>query len=89
MGDRRKHALGVQSDGKLKLKYHGTEISSDASLLSFRELDDAFGLTERGSTVLPDPRRGKNIRRSKRETIDSIAGEVSLLPSSGGVLEMS
>jgi hypothetical protein len=56
MGDRRKQALRVQFDGKLKLEFHGTKITSDAGLLAFRELDEAFRLTEKGSTVLSDCR---------------------------------
>ena len=60
MGDRRKQALRVQFDGKLKLEFHGAKITSDAGLLAFRELDEAFRLTEQGSVVLSDPRHGKN-----------------------------
>ena len=30
MGDRRKRALGVQFDGKIKLRFHGAKITSDA-----------------------------------------------------------
>ena len=60
MGDRRKQALPAQFDGKLKLEFHGAKITSDAGLLAFRELDEAFRLTERASTVLSDPRHGKN-----------------------------
>ncbi len=54
MGDRRKQELRVQFDGKLKLEFHGANITSDAGLLAFRELDEAFRLTERGCTVLSD-----------------------------------
>ena len=59
MGDRRKRALRVQFDGKLKLEFHGARITNDAGLLAFPELDEAFRLTEKGSPVLSDRRRGK------------------------------
>ena len=64
MGDRRKQALRVQFDGKLKLEFHGANITSDAGLLAFRELDEAFRLTEKGSTLLSDCRRGKNTQHT-------------------------
>jgi hypothetical protein len=64
MGDRRKQALRVQFDGKLKLEFHGANITSDAGLLAFRELDEAFRLTEKGSTLLADCRRGKNTQHT-------------------------
>jgi len=48
MGDRRKRALRVQFDGKLRLEFHGAEITSDAGRLPSRELDEAFRLTEQG-----------------------------------------
>ncbi|UCC30342.1 MAG: transposase [Phycisphaerales bacterium] len=62
MGGGRKQALCVQFDGKLRLEFHGAKITGDAGLLAFRELDEAFRLTEKGSTVLSDCRRGKNTR---------------------------
>ena len=64
MGDRRKQALRVQFDGKLKLEFHGANVTSDAGLLAFRELDEAFRLTETGGTVLSDPRHGKNTQHT-------------------------
>ncbi len=59
MGDRRKQALRIQFDGKLRLEFHGAKIMNDAGLLAFRELTEAFRLTERTSTVLLDGRRGR------------------------------
>ena len=64
MGDGRNQALGVQFDGKVKLELHGTRITSDAGLLAFRELDEAFRLTKKGSTVLSDSRPGKNTQHT-------------------------
>jgi len=64
MGDKRKRALRVQFDTKLRLGFHGTRITSDAGLLAFRELDEAFRLTEAASVRLSDNRRGKNTQHS-------------------------
>jgi hypothetical protein len=64
MGDRRKQALRVQFDGTLKLEFHGAKITSDAGLIAFRELDEAFRLTERGRTLWLDCRRGKNTQHT-------------------------
>ncbi len=64
MGDRRKQALRVQFDGRLKLRFHGATITSDAGLLAFRELDEAFRLTENASAVLSDLRHGKNTQHT-------------------------
>ena len=64
MGDRRKQARRVPFDGKLKLEFHGANITSDAGSLAFCELDEAFRLTDKGSTLLPDCRRGKNTQHT-------------------------
>ncbi len=60
MGARRRQALRVQFDGKIKLRFHGAKITSDAGLLAFRELDEAFRLTEKGSTVARWNRVGRS-----------------------------
>ncbi len=62
MGERGKRALRVKFDGKLKLEFHGTTISSDAGLLVYRELDEALGLTADLEDMIDEPRMGKNIQ---------------------------
>ena len=49
MGDGPKRALRMQFDSQVKLEFHGTRITSDAGLLVFRELDEAFLKELKGS----------------------------------------
>ena len=62
MGEAKLEPLRVDFDRRLKLEFHGSDISSDAGLLPYRELDDTLGLTELGGEVLSETRRGKNTR---------------------------
>ena len=62
MGEAKLIPLRVDFDRRLKLEFHGSDISSDGGLLSYRELDDALGLSELGGDVLSETRRGKNTR---------------------------
>jgi hypothetical protein len=64
MGDRRKEALGVRFDTELRLEFHGSNITSDAGLLAYRELDDTLRLTEMSTELMCDTRTGKNTRHS-------------------------
>ena len=61
-GEAGRGALRLDFDRRLMLQFRGSVISSDAGLLSYRELDDAVGLTDTGAEVLADARTGKNGR---------------------------
>ena len=60
MGDAKKDDLRVGFDSRLKLKFCGSKVTTDAGLLAYRELDEALGLTEMGMDLLTDFRLGSN-----------------------------
>ena len=60
MGESKRDGLRVDFDRRLKLEFHGSQITSDGGLLAYRELDDALGLTEVAGTIFQDSRTGKN-----------------------------
>jgi hypothetical protein len=60
MGDCQSSDLRVQFDRRLKLKFLGSQITTDAGLLAYRELDEALGLTVMSVDCLQDSRLGQN-----------------------------
>jgi len=62
MGENFQKALKLQFDKRLKLEFQGAQITSDAGLLVFRELDEALGLTEMAPNYLRDSRGGRNVQ---------------------------
>ncbi len=53
MGEAKLEPLRVDFDRRVKLEFHGSDISSDGGFLPYRELDHALELTELGGEVLP------------------------------------
>lgn len=43
MGDCQHEDLGVSLDSRLKLKFLGSQVTTDAGLLAYRELDEMPG----------------------------------------------
>ena len=57
MGEGKMDALRVEFDGQIRLEFHGANITSDAGLLAYRELDEALGLTtDVDALSIRDPR---------------------------------
>src|ERR1019366_3605895 len=55
-------ALRLDFDRRLKLEFHGSQITSHAGRLAFRELDDVLGLSHMAGDVFADTRTGRNSR---------------------------
>src|SRR5918995_5031490 len=62
MGDSPNDPLRPQFDRRLRLEFHGANVTSDAGLLAYRNLDDALQLTNTAADVLHDTRTGRNTR---------------------------
>ena len=60
MGESETGVLRLDFDRRLKLEFHGSQVTSDGGFLPFRELDDALGLSDIAGERLIDPRTGKN-----------------------------
>src|SRR5512135_970232 len=64
MGDCQTEPLRPQFDRRLRLRFFGAKVTSDAGLLAYRELDEALDLTQSVTGELQDPRTGQNARHS-------------------------
>jgi hypothetical protein len=64
MSEGRKATIRLQFDSSVQLTFQGAAITSDAGLIAYRELDNAFGLTDIAEQCLHNNRHGKNTRHS-------------------------
>src|SRR3954464_13529098 len=64
MGDCPTEPLRPQFNRRLRLRFFGARVTSDAGLLAYRELDDALDLTRTAAGQLQDSRIGPNTRHT-------------------------
>jgi hypothetical protein len=63
-GESKSDFVRLDFDRRLMLQFRSSVVTSDAGLLAYRELDDAFGLTALAGEMLADARSGKNGRHA-------------------------
>jgi hypothetical protein len=63
-GAGKNQAMRVAFDHRVKLAFHGSQVTSDAGLLAYRELDEALNLTAPAAEWLKDWRTGDNTQHS-------------------------
>ncbi len=61
-GEADRGVLRLDFDSRSKLEFRGSQVTSDAGLLAFRELDDVLRLSQMAGNVLANTRTGRNSR---------------------------
>lgn len=65
-GEAQSGPLRLGFDRSVKVEFRGLALSSDNSLLLYRDLDDALGLTDTAAALIGDLRTGRNGRHRFR-----------------------
>ena len=65
MGDGQKGDLRLDFDRRVRLTFLGSQVTTDAGLLAYRELDEKFGLTEMSHLQNTDRIRRKKLYRRR------------------------
>ena len=63
-GETKNGVLRLDFDRRIMVQFRGSVVTSDAGLLTYRELDDALGLTTSAGDLLADARTGRNGRHA-------------------------
>src|SRR5215208_1632194 len=91
-GESESDALRFDFDRRLMLQFRDAVVTSDAGLLTYRELDDALGLSAMAGDMLADTRTGRNGRHAlvgllRQAVFGRLAGyEMSTTPSACGMI---
>jgi len=85
-GESKDEALKLDFDRRVMLQFRGSVVTSDAGLLTYRELDDALGLSTMAGETLADTRAGKNERHAlvgllRQSVFGRLAGSASFTSS--------
>src|SRR5882757_6365078 len=82
-GEAERGTLRLDFDRRLLLQFRSSATTSDAGLLTYRELDDTLRLTDTGADTLADARTGKNGRHQLAGLLrQSVFGRVALMATS-------
>jgi len=63
MGESTEEQLRLGFDARVRVEFRGSNMSSDAGLLAYRELDERLGLSALAPRYLTEKRTGRNLQQ--------------------------